>query len=317
MIFSTIRKPNATVTWTTLPTESVNSEAKSTYWKDNILYSSSSTTLSSSYNSTSYSIKNTEATYSVSLNWNQSFKFEYSTKAGILYNLEPKLITGDRNRLFHCSLLQDYTLTMVSSSSGGKNLLYYEGGRFSGVASAQTVSYPFGDSDVYAYGWCPSVVSYSRYNYWPSGKTWHNYFHSGTWLRFANEDSLYSKPRGSFAVNCNNPFYYTITNYDERFDKAVAMTIPGYTGTITLFKTLETTSGFASNKTLITKLANINKPFAVSMIAVGQQDTVTNYTSSFVYDVITEQPVISSSTIHYMQDGYLTSSVSTNYIRRS
>lgn len=312
--FSTIRKPDTTVTWTTLPTESVNSEAKSTYWKDNILYSSSSTTLSSSYNSTSYSIQNTEATYSASLNWNQSVRFEYSTKAGHIYNLEPKMITGDRNRLFHCSLLQPYTTTRIASSSAYKWMV--DSGWFIGVAPSEIVSHPFGDSDVYAWNWCPAVVSYSRYNYYPSGKTWHNWFHSNTWLSFANADSLYSLPRGSFAVNCNNPFYYTITNYDERFHKTMAISIPGYSGTFTLFSTIETTSGFASDKTLITKLANINKPFAVSMIAVGQQDVVTNYTSSFIYNVITEQPVVSSSTIYYMQDGTLTSSVSTNYIRR-
>lgn len=314
MSFSTIRKPNATVTWTTLPTETVDSNAKSTFWKDNILYSSSSITKSSTYNSTSYDIQNTQATYSASLGWDTGIKFEYGTKAGYIYNINPKVITGDRNRLFHCSLLQDYTTTMVSSSSAYKWMSEF--GRFIGLTSSETVSFPFGDTDVYAWNWCPAVVSYERYNYYPSGKTYHNYFHSSGWLTFANTHSLYSMPRGSFAVNCNNPFYYTITNYNEWIWKTASIDLPGYSGTIALFTTLETCSGFASNKTLITKLANINKPFVVSMLAVGQQDTVTNYTGTYTYNEVTEQPVISSSTIYYMSDGVLSSSVSTNYIKR-
>jgi hypothetical protein len=252
----------------------------------------------------------------VSLNWDTGAKFEYGTKAGYIYNIVPRVITGDRNRLFHCTLLQDYTTTQVSSSSNYKWMSEY--GRFVGVEKTEAVSHTIGDADVYLYaaGWNPAVVSYNRYNYYPSGKTYHNYFHSSSWLTYANTHSMYSIPRGSFIVNCNNPFYYTITNYDERLWKIVPIDLPGYSGTITLLTTIETTSGFASNKTIMTKLGNINKPFVISMLAVGQQDTVTNYTGTYAYNEYTELPVISSSTIYFMSEGTLTSSISTNYIKR-
>lgn len=314
MSFSTIRKPNATVTWTTLPAETVNSNAKSTFWKDNILYSSTSVTRSSTFNSTSYDVQNTQATYSVSLNWDTGVKFEYDTKAGYIYNIVPGVITRDRNRLFHCTLLQDYTTTQVSYSSNYRLIGDYS--RFVGVERTEAVSHTIGDVDVYALGWNPAVVSYKRFNYYPSGAPYHNFFHSSTWLTYANTHSEYSIPRGSFIVNCNNPFYYTITNYDEGLWKIVPIDLPGYSGVITLFTTIETTSGFASNKTIAAKLGNINKPFVISMLAIGQQDTVTNYTGTYAYDVIEAQPVVSSSTIYYMSEGTLTSSVSTNYIKR-
>jgi len=316
MIFSTIRKPTSTIHWETLPAETVDNNAKSTYWKDGILWSSSINQATSTYNSTSYDIQNTQATYSVSLNWDTGAKFEYGTKAGYIYNIVPGVITGDRNRLFHCTLLQDYTTTQVSSSSNYKWMCEY--GRFVGVETTEAVSHTIGDGDVYLYaaGWNPAVVSYNRYNYYPSGKTYHNYFRSSTWLTYANTHSMYSIPRGSFIVNCNNPFYYTITNYDERLWKIVPIDLPGYSGTITLFTTIETTSGFASNKTIMTKLGNINKPFVISMVAVGAQDVITGYSSSYTYYSVEANPVISSSSVYYISDGYMTYSISTDYIRR-
>jgi len=309
MIFSTIRKPTSTIHWETLPAETVDNNAKSTYWKDGILWSSSINQATSTYNSTSYDIQNTQATYSVSLNWDTGVKFEYDTKAGYIYNIVPGVITGDRNRLFHCTLLQDYTTTQVSSSSNYKGR--GEFGRFVGVETTEAVSYTIGDADVYlAADWNPAVVSYDRYNYYPSGKTYHSFFHSSTWLTYANTHSMYSIPRGSFIVNCNNPFYYTITNYNEWLWETSS------TDLINLITTIETTSGFASNKTIMTKLGNINKPFVISMMAVGAQDVITGYSSSYTYYSVEANPVISSSSVYYISDGYMTYSISTDYIRR-
>lgn len=314
MIFSTIRKPTSTIHWETLPAETVDNNAKSTYWKDGILWSSSINQATSTYNSTSYDIQNTQATYSVSLNWDSGVKFEYGTKAGEIYNIEPGVITGDRNRLFHCTLLQEYTTTQVFSHSNYKWM--HEYGRFVGLERTNAVSHIIGDADVYACRWNPSVVSYDRYNYYPSGKTYHNFFHSSTWLTYANSHSVYSIPRGSFLVNCNNPFYYTITNYDESVWKIIPIDFPGWTGSVTIVTTLETTSGFASNKTVVTKLANLNKPFVISMMAVGRQDVITGYSSSYTYYSVDENPVVSSSSVYYISDGQMTYSISTDYIRR-
>lgn len=309
MIFSTIRKPTSTIHWETLPAETVDNNAKSTYWKDGILWSSSINQVTSTYNSTSYDIQNTQATYSVSLNWDTGNEFEYDTKAGYIYNIVPGVITGDRNRLFHCTLLQDYTTTQVSSSSKYKWMSEY--GRFVGVERTEAVSHTIGDADVYLYaaGWNPAVVSYNRYRYYPSGKTYPNFFNSSTWLTYANTHSMYSIPRGSFIVNCNNPFYYTITNHDE----TTVSILPGFP---TIASVLETTSGFASNKTIVTKLGNINKPFVISMMAVGVQDVITGYSSSYTYYSVEMNPVISSSSVYYISDGYMTYSISTDYIRR-
>jgi hypothetical protein len=176
--------------------------------------------------------------------------------------------------------------------------------------------YVLGNHDVFIYSGMMAYSSSTISGHYPSGKSYYTGYNTNDQLRKIFTDTLYSHPRGTVQVNCSNPFYYTYTNFGT-YAMPWILSGSGYYYEIDSTLTSYTsTTGFANNKTLSIKLYNTQNPFAISMLAVGQQDTVTNYTGTYTYDVIEAQPVISSSTIYYMSKGALTSSVSTNYIKR-
>lgn len=315
--FSTIRKPNTTVTWTTLPTETVNSNAKSTFWKDNILYSSTSATRSSTFNSTSYGVQNTSATWSFDLSWGHGLfeNVKWNGMEEVIYSLNSKIITSDRSRLFNVSLLSDITTYIKSSIEPGKYEFKATIVKDITTTDVQT-GYVLGNEDVFIYGGMIAYSSSKISGQYPSGKSYYTGYDTRAQLSKIFTDTLYSHPRGTVQVNCSNPFYYTYTNFGT-YPMPWVFSGPGFYYEIDSTLTSYTsTTGFANNKTLSIKLYNTQNPFAISMLAVGQQDTVTNYTGTYAYNEYTELPVISSSIIYFMSEGTLTSSVSTNYIKR-
>lgn len=318
MSFITIRKPNATVTWTTLPTETIDSNAKSTFWKDNILYSSSSITKSSTYNSTSYGVQNTSATWSFDLSWGKGLFEEdkIGEDEARIYSLQSKVVSSDRSRLFRVSLLSDVTTYVKRKiEPSGKYEILATIFRDITTTDVQT-AYVLGPMNAFIYGGMVAYISSNIAGHWPSGKSFYSGFDTRAQLSKIFTDTLYSRPRGTVQVNCSNPFYYTYTNFGT-YPSLWILSGPGYYYAIdSTFTSYTSTTGFADNKTLSIRLYNTQNPFAISMLAVGQQDTVTNYTGTYAYNEYTELPVISSSTIYFMSEGTLTSSVSTNYIKR-
>lgn len=319
MMFSTIRKPNATVTWVTLPAETISSDAKSTFWKDNILYSSSSITKSSTFNSTSYDVQNTSATWSFDLSWGIGLfeEDEIGEDEARIYSLQSKVVSSDRSRLFKVSLLSDVTTYVKRKiEPRGKYDLLATIFRDITTTDVQT-AYVLGPNNNLVFGGMVAYISSNIAGHWPSGKSFYSGFDTRAQLSKIFTDTLYSRPRGTVQVNCSNPFHYTYTNFGTYPSKWVLSGQGYYYAIDSTMTTYTSTTGFADNRTLSIRLYNTQNPFAISMQAIGQQDTVTNYTGTYTYDVIEAQPVVSSSTIYYMSDGVLSSSVSTNYVKRS
>ena len=242
---------------------------------------------------------------------------EIGTDEARIYSLQSKVISSDRSRLFRVSLLSDVTTYVKRSiEPSGKYEIFATVFRDITTTDVQT-AYVLGPMNAFIYGGMIAYISSNIAGHWPSGKSFYSGFDTRAQLSKIFTDTLYSRPRGTVQVNCSNPFYYTYTNFGT-YPMPWVLSGPGYYYEIDSTLTSYTsTTGFANNKTLSIKLYNTQNPFAISMLAVGQQDTVTNYTSSFVYNEVTELPVISSSTIYYMSDEVLSSSVSTNYIKRS